>query len=171
MGTSVCEGVCVEEHPSVWGHPCVGTSVCGDIRVRGHPCAWVSESVEGQGTVPALFVTPRTRGVIGGSGSWGTCPGNSSSVFPQGAVSRGVSHWGGGTNRCLSPCWDTRQGVLPGGSAGGRRLNMSSRLFLGVCDDTLGPGRGRKCPRAPSRPGHFDPDVPKAGWDVLRPWG
>lgn len=55
------------------------------------------------------------------------------------------------------------QGVLPGGGARGRRLNTSSWLFLGVCDDTLGPGKGRKCPRAPPGPGHFDLAVPKAG--------
>lgn len=47
--------------------------------------------------------------------------------------------------------------ALPG--ALGRRLNLSPRLFLGVCSDTLGPGKGTKCPWVSPRPGRFAPDA------------
>lgn len=36
---------------------------------------------------------------------------------------------------------------------------MSPRLFLGVCSDTLGPGKGTKCPWVSPRPGGFVPDA------------
>lgn len=47
--------------------------------------------------------------------------------------------------------------ALPG--ALGRRLNLSPRLFLGVCSDTLGPGKGTECPWVSPRPGGFVPDA------------
>lgn len=47
--------------------------------------------------------------------------------------------------------------ALPG--ALGRRLNLSPRLFLGVCSDTLVPGKGTECPWVSPRPGGFVPDA------------
>lgn len=86
------------------------------INVHGCQKAW---RVRGQGPIPALFVTSRTKGLSGGSGSLGTCPGNSSSMFPQGAMSCRVSHRGGETNRYLSPARTRCRGSCPEAVPGG----------------------------------------------------
>uniref|UniRef100_A0A663N8U6 Uncharacterized protein n=1 Tax=Athene cunicularia TaxID=194338 RepID=A0A663N8U6_ATHCN len=182
MGTHTCDGrpcvvavhaaVCIRVHACGW--LCAQAPVCVVSFCQcGCPCVWVLLWVGDPCTCEhPYFRVPLSRreagGVWGGPGlrmshprPWGW--GINHPSFPGDLCPTGCSRRGGGDTHPVGCGVCHPPQVLLGGGARGWRLNTSSWLFLGVRDDTLGPGRGKKRPRVPPGPGHFDPDVPRMG--------